>query len=63
MARWAKLLDTLLTTRWNRPIPVLMVPAGVAYWVGLKQREQTTLIIDRIEALTEKVDRLADRMP
>jgi len=40
-----------------------MVPAGVAYWVGLKQREQTIVIIEKIEALTEKVDRLADRIP
>ncbi|KAK3658787.1 hypothetical protein LTR56_001658 [Elasticomyces elasticus] len=62
MAAWERLINAILTTRWNRPIPVLMVPAGVAYWIGLKQQAKQTQIIEKIEALTEKVDRLTSRV-
>ncbi|KAK3644053.1 hypothetical protein LTR56_009905 [Elasticomyces elasticus] len=62
MAAWERLINSILTTRWNWPMPVLIVPAGVAYWIGLKQQSKQTQIIEKIEALTEKVDSLTSRV-
>ena len=43
--------DAILTSKYNKPFPVTLLPSGIAYWLGVKQGERQAQILTEIQAL------------
>lgn len=36
----ALFIDSILTSKFNKPFPVTLIPSAIGYWLGLKQGER-----------------------
>lgn len=49
--------DAILTSKWNKPFPVTMIPSAIGLYLAEKQGERQRQILAEIRALGEgKVD-------
>jgi len=50
--------DAVLTSKWNKPFPVTMIPSAIGVYMAIyfaeKQSERQRQILDEIRALGEK---------
>lgn len=44
-------LDAILTSKWNKPFPVTMIPAAIGLYLAEKQGERQRQILAEIRAL------------
>lgn len=56
--------DAILTSKFNKPFPVTLIPSAIGYYLGLKQGERQAQVLHEIRALGEgnmqEVKRLDD---
>ena len=45
--------DAILTSKYNKPFPVTLLPSTIGYYLGLKQGERQVQVLDEIRALGE----------
>ncbi|KAI4747661.1 hypothetical protein E4T50_02056 [Aureobasidium sp. EXF-12298] len=54
----ALVIDAVLTSKWNKPFPVTMIPSAIGVYMAIyfaeKQSERQRQILDEIRALGEK---------
>ena len=43
--------DSILTSKYNKPFPVTLLPSTIGYYLGLKQGERQVQVLDEIRAL------------
>ncbi|EME46498.1 hypothetical protein DOTSEDRAFT_22561 [Dothistroma septosporum NZE10] len=64
MSGFRKVIDSILTSKYNKPFPVTLLPSTIGYYLGLKQGERQTQLLQEIQALDihdhEKVKRIAE---
>ncbi|KAK0265007.1 hypothetical protein B0A54_09204 [Friedmanniomyces endolithicus] len=64
MSAWTKVVDTILTSKYNKPFPVTLLPSAIGYYLGMKQGERQAQVLNEIRALAENdiktVERIAD---
>ncbi|OQO05079.1 hypothetical protein B0A48_08099 [Cryoendolithus antarcticus] len=59
MSSWARLRgleDRVLTSKYNKPFPVTLLPSAIGYYLGYKQGKRQRQILEQIRALDEKND-------
>ncbi|KAK4569632.1 hypothetical protein LTR86_003396 [Recurvomyces mirabilis] len=65
MSSFRKVVDAILTSKYNKPFPVTLIPSAIGYYLGLKQGERQVQVLNEIRALGEgdiaQVERIADR--
>ncbi|CAD0101155.1 unnamed protein product [Aureobasidium mustum] len=58
MSAWARIRDTVLTSKWNKPFPVTLLPSAIGVYFAVyfaeKQSERQQQILAEIRALGEK---------
>ena len=42
--------DAILTSKYNKPFPVTLLPSAIGYWLGMKQGERQAQILNAIQA-------------
>lgn len=56
-------IDSILTSKYNKPFPVTLLPSAIGCWLGLKQGERQAQILNAIEAVgadqQHKVEKIA----
>ncbi|TKA24597.1 hypothetical protein B0A50_06357 [Salinomyces thailandicus] len=50
MAGWTRFIDAILTSKYNKPFPVTLLPSAIGYWLGMKQGERQAQILNAVEA-------------
>lgn len=45
--------DSILTSKYNKPFPVTLLPSAIGYYLGLKQGERQSQVLHEIRALGE----------
>ncbi|TKA81251.1 hypothetical protein B0A55_02356 [Friedmanniomyces simplex] len=64
MSAWTRIVDTILTSKYNKPFPVTLIPSAIGYWLGVKQGERQAQVLNEIRALAENdvaaVEKIAD---
>ena len=45
--------DAILTSKYNKPFPITLLPSTIGYYLGLKQGERQVQVLDEIRALGE----------
>lgn len=45
--------DAILTSKYNKPFPVTLIPSAIGYYLGLKQGERQHQVLSEIRALGE----------
>lgn len=45
--------DAILTSKWNKPFPVMLIPFTLSFYIGRKQRIQQAEMLDQVRALAE----------
>ncbi|CAD0087944.1 unnamed protein product [Aureobasidium vineae] len=57
MSAWARIRDAVLTSKWNKPFPVTLLPSAIGVYFAVyfaeKQSERQRQILDEIRALGE----------
>ncbi|KAI5202648.1 hypothetical protein E4T39_04658 [Aureobasidium subglaciale] len=53
MSAWTKIRDAVLTSKWNKPFPVTMIPSAIGLYMAEKQSERQRQILNEIRALGE----------
>ncbi|KAI5198883.1 hypothetical protein E4T42_05779 [Aureobasidium subglaciale] len=53
MSAWTKIRDAVLTSKWNKPFPVTMIPSAIGLYMAEKQSERQRQILAEIRALGE----------
>jgi len=57
--------DAILTSKWNKPFPVTMIPAAIGLYLAEKQGERQRQILAEIRALGDnqlaEVRRIAEK--
>lgn len=43
--------DKILTSKYNKPFPVTLLPSAIGYYLGVKQGERQAQILNEIQAL------------
>lgn len=43
--------DAILTSKYNKPFPVTLLPSAIGYYLGLKQGERQAQLLREIQAL------------
>ncbi|KAK3671535.1 hypothetical protein LTR78_008635 [Recurvomyces mirabilis] len=65
MSSFRKVVDAILTSKYNKPFPVTLIPSAIGYYLGLKQGERQVQVLNEIRALGEgdiaQVERIADQ--
>ena len=46
--------DAILTSKWNKPFPVTMIPSAIGLYLAEKQGERQRQILDEIRAVGTK---------
>ncbi|GAB7341013.1 hypothetical protein MBLNU457_7346t1 [Dothideomycetes sp. NU457] len=54
MSAWVRFRDAILTSKWNKPFPVTMIPAAIGLYLAEKQGERQRQILAEIRALGEE---------
>lgn len=44
-------IDKILTSKYNKPFPVTLLPSAIGYYLGLKQGERQAQLLAEIQAL------------
>lgn len=56
--------DAIITSKYNKPFPVTLIPSAIGYWLGVKQGERQAQVLNEIRALgkndMQTVERIAD---
>lgn len=56
--------DRILTSKYNKPFPVTLLPSAIGYYLGMKQGERQQQLLNEIQALDihdhEKVKNIAE---
>ncbi|CAK3951742.1 Hypothetical predicted protein [Lecanosticta acicola] len=64
MSGFMKFLDAILTSKYNKPFPVTLIPSAIGYYLGVKQGERQAQLLQEIQALDirdhEKVKMIAE---
>ncbi|KAK4626056.1 hypothetical protein CLAFUW4_04298 [Fulvia fulva] len=64
MSGFRKVIDSILTSKYNKPFPVTLLPSAIGYYLGVKQGERQTQLLQEIQALDihdhEKVRRISE---
>jgi len=59
------MLDAILTSKWNKPFPVTMIPSAIGLYLAEKQGERQRQILAEIRALGDnqlaEVRKIAER--
>ncbi|GAB1725325.1 hypothetical protein NU195Hw_g4073t1 [Hortaea werneckii] len=50
MSGFKKFVDAILTSKYNKPFPVTLLPSAIGYWLGMKQGERQAQILNAIQA-------------
>ena len=45
--------DAILTSKYNKPFPITLIPSAIGYYLGLKQGERQAQVLNEIRALGE----------
>lgn len=45
--------ESILTSKYNKPFPVTLIPSAIGYYLGLKQGERQQQVLHEIRALGE----------
>ncbi|SMQ45333.1 unnamed protein product [Zymoseptoria tritici ST99CH_1A5] len=63
MGGFSKFVDKILTSKFNKPFPVTLLPSAIGYYLGVKQGERQAQVLAEIRALDRgehgKVDQIA----
>ncbi|THZ56555.1 hypothetical protein D6C86_07767 [Aureobasidium pullulans] len=51
MSAWTRIRDAVLTSKWNKPFPVTMIPSAIGLYMAEKQSERQRQILAEIRAL------------
>ncbi|KAF2170277.1 hypothetical protein M409DRAFT_19880 [Zasmidium cellare ATCC 36951] len=51
MPSFRKIVDKILTSKYNKPFPVTLLPSAIGYYLGVKQGERQAQILMEIQAL------------
>lgn len=43
--------DAILTSKYNKPFPVTLIPSAIGYYLGVKQGQRQAQVLDEIRAL------------
>lgn len=46
--------DAVLTSKYNKPFPVTLLPSAIGYYLGLKQGERQAQVLEEIRALGDQ---------
>jgi len=59
------LSDAVLTSKWNKPFPVTLIPSAIGLYLAERQGERQRQILAEIRALSEndikQVEKIADQ--
>ncbi|KAK3055662.1 hypothetical protein LTR09_003583 [Extremus antarcticus] len=62
---FGKIVDKILTSKYNKPFPVTLLPSAIGYYLGMKQGERQAQVLNEIRALGEGdllgMERIADK--
>ncbi|KAH0370441.1 hypothetical protein KCU65_g2560, partial [Aureobasidium melanogenum] len=57
MSAWARIRDRVLTSKYNKPFPVTLLPSAIGVWMAVhfaeRQAERQQQILNEIKALGE----------
>ncbi|KAH9822069.1 hypothetical protein Tdes44962_MAKER04744 [Teratosphaeria destructans] len=53
MSPFTRLIDKILTSKYNKPFPVTLLPSAIGYYLGVKQGERQAQVLEEIRALGE----------
>jgi len=57
-------IDAIITSKYNKPFPVTLLPSAIGYYLGVKQGERQAQVLNEIRALGERdmatVERIAN---
>lgn len=45
------IVDPILTSKYNKPFPVTLLPSAIGYWLGYKSGQRQEQIVKEISAL------------
>ncbi|KXS97331.1 hypothetical protein AC578_10716 [Pseudocercospora eumusae] len=51
MGAFSKFVDKILTSKYNKPFPVTLLPSAIGYYLGVKQGERQKQLLNEIQAL------------
>jgi len=51
MSGFSKFADKILTSKYNKPFPVTLLPSAIGYYLGMKQGERQAQLLAEIQAL------------
>ncbi|RMZ12454.1 hypothetical protein D0860_02955 [Hortaea werneckii] len=54
--------DAILTSKYNKPFPVTLLPSAIGYWLGMKQGERQAQILNAIQAADADQERRLERI-
>ena len=56
--------DKIISSKYNKPFPVTLIPSAIGYYLGVKQGERQAQVLEQIRKLgegkMEDVERIAD---
>ncbi|KAI6799969.1 hypothetical protein KC343_g5095 [Hortaea werneckii] len=62
MSGFKKFVDAILTSKYNKPFPVTLLPSAIGYWLGMKQGERQAQILNAIQAADADQERRLERI-
>ncbi|KAJ9623900.1 hypothetical protein H2203_005345 [Taxawa tesnikishii (nom. ined.)] len=54
MSAWSRITNAVLTSKWNKPFPVTLIPSAIGLYLAEKQGERQKQILAEIRALGEQ---------
>ncbi|BFZ57217.1 hypothetical protein PYCC9005_004268 [Savitreella phatthalungensis] len=48
---WSRITDAILTSKWNKPFPVTLLPSAITFYLTEKQQVRHRQILQEIRAL------------
>ncbi|KAI7553912.1 hypothetical protein KC331_g909 [Hortaea werneckii] len=62
MSGFRKFVDAILTSKYNKPFPVTLLPSAIGYWLGMKQGERQAQILNAIQAAGAEEEKRLERI-
>ncbi|GAB1737163.1 hypothetical protein NU219Hw_g846t1 [Hortaea werneckii] len=62
MSGFKKFVDAILTSKYNKPFPVTLLPSTIGYWLGMKQGERQAQILNAIQAAGAEEEKRLERI-
>ncbi|KAI7350773.1 hypothetical protein KC320_g5360 [Hortaea werneckii] len=62
MSGFKKFVDAILTSKYNKPFPVNLLPSAIGYWLGIKQGERQAQILNAIHAADADQEKRLERI-